>query len=171
MVDNAVNQGFDVYLDQYPYTASQTNLRALIPQWAQAGGEYLLQRIEDPEIRAKIKEEIVERILFDRGGVAINVESTTEQRWDTSLEEKILQKLQFLMALNLLLKMPQKPSLQDYKQGNARAVFHAISDEDVKNIMQHPRASIASDGPMMVFGVGKPHPRSYGTYPRVLGNM
>ena len=35
--------------------------------------------------------------------------------------------------------------------------------------MQHPRASIASDGPMMVFGVGKPHPRSYGTYPRVLG--
>ena len=48
-------------------------------------------------------------------------------------------------------------------------MFHAISDEDVKNIMQHPRASIASDGPMMVFGVGKPHPRSYGTYPRVLG--
>ena len=89
LVDNAVNQGFDVYLDQYPYTASQTSLRALIPQWAQAGGrEMLLQRIEDPEIRAKIKEEIVERILFDRGGGDPKNVVISEAKWDTSLEGK-----------------------------------------------------------------------------------
>ena len=170
LVDNAVNEGFDVYLDQYPYTASQTSLRALIPQWAQAGGrEMLLQRIENPEIRAKIKEEIVERILFDRGGGDPKNVVISEAKWDTSLEGKNLAEITISYGLEPSAENAAETVFKIYKQGNARAVFHAISDEDVKNIMQHPRASIASDGPMMVFGVGKPHPRSYGTYPRVLG--
>tara|TARA_B100001057_G_C22862623_1_gene955186 strand:+ start:1852 stop:3420 length:1569 start_codon:yes stop_codon:yes gene_type:complete len=169
LVDAAVNEGFDVYLDQYPYTASQTSLRALIPQWAQAGGrEMLLQRIEDSEIRAQIKEEIIERILFDRGGGDPKNVVISEAKWDTSLEGKNLAEITISYGLEPSAENAAETVFKIYKQGNARAVFHAISDEDVKNIMRHPRASIASDGPMMIFGEGKPHPRSYGTYPRVL---
>ena len=55
------------------------------------------------------------------------------------------------------------------KGGGATAVYHAINSDDVDKIMQHPMTSIASDGPMTVFGVGSPHPRTYGTFARVLG--
>ena len=56
------------------------------------------------------------------------------------------------------------------KGGGASAVYHAINSDDVDLIMQHPMTSIASDGPMTVFGVGSPHPRTYGTFARVLGS-
>ena len=55
------------------------------------------------------------------------------------------------------------------KGGGASAVYHAINSDDVDKIMQHPMTSIASDGPMTIFGVGSPHPRTYGTFARVLG--
>ena len=56
------------------------------------------------------------------------------------------------------------------KGGGATAVYHAINSDDVDRIMQHPMTSIASDGPITVFGVGSPHPRTYGTFARVLGS-
>jgi len=55
------------------------------------------------------------------------------------------------------------------KGGGASAVYHAINSDDVDLIMQHPMTSIASDGPLTVFNVGSPHPRTYGTFARVLG--
>ena len=55
------------------------------------------------------------------------------------------------------------------KGGGATAVYHAINSDDVDRIMQHPMTSIASDGPITLFNVGSPHPRTYGTYARVLG--
>ncbi|GIR11203.1 MAG: hypothetical protein CM15mP22_6230 [Gammaproteobacteria bacterium] len=123
MVDNAVNQGFDVYLDQYPYTASQTSLRALIPQWAQAGGrEMLLQRIEDPEIRAKLKKKLLKGFYLIVE-VAILKCCNFEAKWDTSLKEKSCRNYNFLWPLNLLLKMPQKPSLRFTNKGMLEQYF------------------------------------------------
>ena len=55
------------------------------------------------------------------------------------------------------------------KGGGASAVYHAINSDDVDLIMQHPMTSIASDGPLTVYNVGSPHPRTYGTFARVLG--
>ena len=53
--------------------------------------------------------------------------------------------------------------------GGASCIFHAIGEEDVKRIMQHPMAMVASDGRLSQPGEGHPHPRGYGTFPRVLG--
>jgi N-acyl-D-aspartate/D-glutamate deacylase len=55
------------------------------------------------------------------------------------------------------------------EQGGCQGVFHAISEEDVVRIMRHPASMIASDGDIIVFGRAAPHPRSYGTFARVLG--
>ena len=68
LVDAARARGVDITIDQYPYTASQTGITAVVPQWAQAGGtQELIARLQDPETRRRIRGEIVYRIEHDRG--------------------------------------------------------------------------------------------------------
>ena len=171
MVDNAINDGVQVSIDQYPYTASQTSIRALIPQWAQAGGRTeLLQRIDDPRTRKLIVDGIIERILFDRGGGHPKNIFISKSSWNTLLEGKNLAELCIERDLE---PSPYNAAMVVFdiiKGGGASAVYHAINSDDVDLIMQHPMTSIASDGPMTVFGVGSPHPRTYGTFARVLGS-
>ena len=171
MVDNAIKDGVQVSIDQYPYTASQTSIRALIPQWAQAGGRIdLLQRIDDPKTRKLIVDEIVERILFDRGGGHPKNIFISKSSWNTSLEGKNLAELCIERGLEPSPYNAAMVVFEIIKGGGASAVYHAINSDDVDLIMQHPMTSIASDGPMTVFGVGSPHPRTYGTFARVLGS-
>ena len=69
LVEEARARGVDVTIDQYPYTASSTGTAGLIPQWAQEGGQKaLVERLDAPEQRAKIKAAVIEKIKFDRGG-------------------------------------------------------------------------------------------------------
>ncbi|MHB1328479.1 MAG: amidohydrolase family protein [Gemmatimonadales bacterium] len=53
--------------------------------------------------------------------------------------------------------------------GNAGMVYHVMDEADVRRIMAHPETMIASDGRITALGDGVPHPRNYGTFPRVLG--
>ena len=171
LVDNAIKDGVQVSIDQYPYTASQTSIRALIPQWAQAGGRIdLLKRIDDPKTRKLIVDEIIERILFDRGGGHPKNIFISKSSWNTSLEGKNLAELCIERDLE---PSPYNAAMVVFdiiKGGGASAVYHAINSDDVDLIMQHPMTTIASDGPITVFGVGSPHPRTYGTFARVLGS-
>jgi len=171
LVDNAIKDGVKVSIDQYPYTASQTSIRALIPQWAQAGGRTdLLQRIEDPNSRKLIIDGIIERILFDRGGGHPKNIFISKSSWNTSLEGKNLAELCIERDLEPSPYNAAMVVFEIIKGGGASAVYHAINSDDVDLIMQHPMTSIASDGPMTVFGIGSPHPRTYGTFARVLGS-
>ena len=171
LVDNAIKDGVQVSIDQYPYTASQTSIRALIPQWAQAGGRTeLLQRIDDPKTRKLIVDGIIERILFDRGGGHPKNIFISKSSWNTSLEGKNLAELCIERNLEPSPYNAAMVVFEIIKGGGASAVYHAINSDDVDLIMQHPMTSIASDGPMTVFGVGSPHPRTYGTFARVLGS-
>ena len=102
LVDNAIKDGVEVSIDQYPYTASQTSIRALIPQWAQAGGRTeLLQRIDDPRTRKLIVDGIIERILFDRGGGHPKNIFISKSSWNTSLEGKNLAELSIERGLEV----------------------------------------------------------------------
>ena len=171
LVDNAIKDGVQVSIDQYPYTASQTSIRALIPQWAQAGGRTeLLQRIDDPRTRKLIVDGIIERILFDRGGGHPKNIFISKSSWNTSLEGKNLAELCIERDLEPSPYNAAMVVFEIIKGGGASAVYHAINSDDVDLIMQHPMTSIASDGPMTVFGIGSPHPRTYGTFARVLGS-
>jgi dihydroorotase/N-acyl-D-amino-acid deacylase len=170
LVDEALKNGVRVSIDQYPYTASQTSIRALIPQWAQAGGrKELLKRINDSDTRQLLIDEIVQRILYDRGGGHPKNIFISKNTWDTSMEGKNLADLCVEKGLE---PTPLNAALivfEIVKGGGASAVYHAINSDDVDLIMQHPMTSIASDGPLTVFNVGAPHPRTYGTFARVLG--
>jgi N-acyl-D-amino-acid deacylase len=170
LVDAARARGVDITIDQYPYTASQTTINALVPQWAQAGGrDELLARIDDPEIRRRIREEIVYRIEHDRGGgdpanVVIGLCT-----WDRSLEGKNLAEILADRGEAVTLAGAADLVLEIILRGGARAIYHAMDEADVERIMQHPATAIGSDGGVSVFGESVPHPREYGTFARVLG--
>ena len=94
MVDEARARGIDVTIDQYPYTASQTGITALIPQWAQEGGEErMIARINSPETRGTVKAAIIDKILYDRGGGDPKNVSISRNPRDRSMEGKNLAQL------------------------------------------------------------------------------
>jgi len=170
MVDEARARGVDITIDQYPYTASQTGITALIPQWAQEGGdEQMIARIDSPETRPVLKAAIVEKILFDRGGGDSKNVFISRNTWDRSMEGKNLAQLSEERGMEPTPENAAEVVFDIVKGGGATAVYHAIDSADVDRIMRHPTTAIGSDGPLGVFGVGAPHPRQYGTFARVLG--
>ena len=171
LVDQARERGIDITIDQYPYTASQTGINALIPQWAQEGGRVrMLERIESPETRAAIKNEVVLKILYDRGGGDPKNIFISRNSWDPSMTGKNLAELTVEAGMNPTPENASEVVFEILKGGGATAVYHAINTDDVDRIMQHPVTAIGSDGPVGIFGEGTPHPRQYGTFARVLGH-
>ena len=170
LVDEARKRGVDVTIDQYPYTASQTSINALIPQWAQAGGrEEMLSRINSAETYSTIKNEVVAKILYDRGGGDPKNVFISRNSWDPDMAGKNLAELAIDAGLEPTPENAADVVFDIIRGGGATAVYHAIGPEDVDRIMLHPATAIGSDGPVGVFGEGAPHPRQYGTFARVLG--
>jgi N-acyl-D-amino-acid deacylase len=170
LVEEARARGVDVTIDQYPYTASSTGTASLIPQWAQEGGQKaLLERLDAPQQRARIKEVVIERIKLDRGaGDPANV-VMANCAWDKSLAGKSLADITRARGREVNFENAAETLLEIQHSGGCQAVFHAISEEDVERIMKYPFTMVGSDGEIPQFGVGAPHPRSYGTFVRVLG--
>lgn len=170
MVDEARARGIDITIDQYPYTASQTGITALIPQWAQEGGrEQMLARINSQETNRTIKDEVVAKILYDRGGGDPKNVFISRNSWDPDMAGKNLAELTIEAGMEPTPENAAEVVFDIVRGGGATAVYHAIGPEDVDRIMQHPATAIGSDGPIGVFGEGAPHPRQYGTFARVLG--
>ncbi len=170
LVDEARARGVDVTIDQYPYTASSTGTASLIPQWAQEGGQKaLVERLDAPAQRAKIKAIVVENIKFDRGGGDPANVVMANCAFDKSLAGKSLADITKARGRQVTIENAAETLLEIQHSGGCQAVFHAIDEADVERIMKYPFTMIGSDGEIPQFGVGAPHPRSYGTFARVLG--
>lgn len=170
MIDEARRRGVDVTLDAYPYTASSTGTAALFPQWALSGGAKALEeRLSAPESRAKIRAEIVRRIVEDRGG---GDSSNVVLAWcgfDASLAGKSLADLARARGLAASAENAADIAIELQRKGGCSAVYHAISEEDVERVLAYRWTMVASDGGVVAPGEGAPHPRNYGTFARVLG--
>ena len=170
MIAEARARGVDVSIDQYPYTASSTGIGALLPQWAQEGKrEDVLRRLHDPATRARIKTEAIYNIRNNRGGGDPKNVVIARCAWDASLEGKNLAEISKLRGRSASIEDGAETAMELVEKGGASAIFHAINEEDVMRIMRDPLTMIASDGGVEVMGRGAPHPRSYGTFARVLG--
>lgn len=170
MVDKARVRGLNVVMDQYPYNASYTGISVLIPSWARAGGnKTFIQRLENKNLRDSIKKGIIYNILNDRGGDDLNRVQFAKVKWMPELEGKTLKYWCELKGLAPTLENGAELVIEAQSLGGASCVFHAMDEGDVINIMKHPQTMIASDGRLVKFGDGHPHPRWYGTFPRVLG--
>lgn len=171
MVDEARARGVDVTIDQYPYTASSTSIQAaLLPAWASEGGrERMLERLKDAATRSKIRAETIRLIKEERGGGDPNNVQIAACEWDPSLAGKRLSEVTIGRKLEPTVENAADTALWTVEQGECLAIFHAINEQDLQRILQHPTTMIASDGSIPIYGHASPHPRSYGTFVRVLG--
>lgn len=171
LVDQARARGVDITIDQYPYTASQTSINALLPQWSQEGGEAeLANRLRDAATRQRIKDGIVYNILNNRGGGDPKNVFIAACSWNPSLAGKNLAQIARERGLEATAVNGAEVTLDIVEKGGARAIYHAMSEVDVERIMKHPATAIGSDGGISIFGRDVPHPRQYGTFARVLGH-
>ncbi len=175
MMEEARRRGVDVACDVYPYAASSTTLTACFPPWAHRGGlRSLLERLRDPGAREEIR-----RSIFEDGGwenflrqgnwSRIRVSGVKSEKnrelVGRDLEEiaRIRGKDPFDALCNLVLE----------EEGDVSMVVFEMDPGDVAFVLAHRLSCVGSDGvclaPRGILGEGKPHPRSYGTFPRVLG--
>ena len=174
MIEEANSEGLDVMCDQYPYTASWTKLTATLPNWVKAGGvSVLVERLRDEEVRNRLRKEIEEGLPGWSNhvkGCGWDKIMISQVKYDTALEGKTIAQIAkeraadpFTVLFDILVT----------EEAAVRAVYFTMSEDDVINVMKHPRTVIGSDGiavaPHGDLGKGKPHPRFYGTFPRLIG--
>lgn len=170
LIDEARARGIDVTMDQYPYAASSTTIQsALLPQWAMEGGiKQAAIRVKDPAERAKIRAETTRLIMTERGGGDPKNVQIVQCTWDESLNGKNLSQVTQARGREPTPENAAETVMWMIENGGCRGVFHAIGEEDIDRILRHPATMIASDGEVAT-GRGAIHPRSYGTFARVLG--
>jgi len=178
-IEAARARGVDVAADQYPYTAGGTGLEATIPSWVFDGGpDSVKARIARPDVRSRLKEQLVTgddgwfNIVEASGGweniVLVNARNADNARFEG------------MNLADIGMVWGKEPAdaawdLVAQGQGRVMAIFHMMSEDDVAWAMQRPWVSIGSDAgaaltPGVTDGLGLPHPRSYGTFPRVLAH-
>jgi N-acyl-D-amino-acid deacylase len=168
LVEKFRREGVDVVVDQYPYDRSSTNLGTTLPSWALADGEEAIQkRLADPETRRKIIAEMIAD-ANQRGYTSYSYATVAGFKPDPSYEGKNISEINLLKGRPETIESEAETILEMLAQGGAQMVFHSMGEEDVERILRHPFTAVASDGGVREFGVGVPHPRSYGTNARVL---
>lgn len=173
LVDAARAEGLDVMADVYPYTASSTMLRTLLPDWALEGGiPAMLERLRDPDARARIRKELEAPdpggSLLDRIGWEHIMIAYCARRKDAEGR-----RLSEIAAARGTDPIDAVFELLVDEGGGATMILFQLDEADLRRALVHPQVMIGSDGsalaPYGELGAGKPHPRSYGTFPRVLG--
>lgn len=171
MVDSARTLGIDVMLDQYPYTASFTDISILIPAWSMAGGQQaFVKRTQNEELKERILEGIEYNIIHDRGGGDLDRVQLASTPWDPSLAGKTLKFWAQREGMEPNAENGARLVLQAQLEGGAKAIYHAMDEDDLQRILKHPQTMIGSDGFLTEPGNSWAHPRFYGTYPRILGH-
>lgn len=170
MVDSARADGIDVMADQYPYTATSTGLGVLVPAWAREGGDSAFaRRTRDPALRDSIRAGVVWNILNDRGGGDLRRVQFSRVAWMPELEGRTLHDWATDRGLAPTPEHGADLVIEGELRGGASMIYHVLDEGDVERIMAYPWTMIGSDGRLSRPGEGHPHPRAYGTFPRVLG--
>ncbi len=171
LLESARQNGVEVLADAYPYTAYSTGLTVYLKSWALEGTSAdLMKRLKDPETRARIRTELVAHIPTEPGSFDLIVVSSVlseKNRFTVGKNLAEIGETWKMEAVDAMLRLLEE------EQGNVSIVGHGMSPENVRLVLSHPLVMIGSDGSTMAprgkMGQTRPHPRSYGAYPRVLG--
>lgn len=168
MIEAARKEGIEVTIDQYPYTASSTSISTLIPDEILADGQDSIKaRLQRSEVKKYVVSSILER-LKKRKLKHLSYAVVANYPPDTTYNGKSIEQINLAKGRKHKAKYEAETVIELMMNGGASAVFHGMSEEDVKRIMQYPFNMIASDASIRVLGAGMPHPRGYGTNARVL---
>jgi len=170
MVAEARKRGVDVTLDQYPYIASATGLTAILPGWAHEGGpKALLERLKNPSTSEELKK-VVAQVQDHSDGWSKMLITSVKTEKNRFCEGKRISEIARIWGVS-----PAEAAFRLLVEENLEVGYarFGMCEEDVKTVMASPFVMIGSDssctaidGPL---SKGKPHPRTYGTFPRVLG--
>jgi N-acyl-D-amino-acid deacylase len=171
LIDAARADGLDVMADVYPYTASSTSLRTLLPDWVLEGGiDAMLARLGDASVRARIRHDLMgSSAILTRGiGWEDIMVAYTPSRPDAEGR-----RLSEIAAASSQDPLDAAIELIGAEHGKGSMILFQLDEADLHRALRHPHVMIGSDGSSLAtegeMAAGKPHPRSYGTFPRVLG--
>lgn len=169
LFDAARDRGVDITADQYPYDAGNTMLSAVLPPWVKGDGpQKLLEHIKDPEIRDRMKRDIEEWRI--EGWENQPARTGWENIVVTNLSRPENEELGGMNLAEIAADRDEHPldvacDLLISENLSVSIIVEAMDIDDVENIMTHEHVGIGTDG---LFGAA-PHPRTYGSYPRILG--
>ncbi len=167
-MSRARRAGRDVTFDRYPYLAYQTGLSNLFPLWSRDGGEEaFVKRLADSSLTARLTEAVEAKVALIGGWDRVMVSSVSADA-DRSAEGKRISELgpgdHYRLTVGLL----------ERNGGDVGMVGFAMSEDNLERILKHPHVMVASDGGAVALEGparrGHPHPRSLGSFPRVLGH-
>jgi len=171
LIDKTRSDGQSLACDQYPYTAASTGLSTMLPDWFFGHEGGIVRRLQNNELRTRVRGEILEMVkngasrVSDFSAVVVAQSSSQPDYAGMNLVEIGEREAKDPVDAMLDLLVADK--------ARTLAVFFAISEEDMFQIMRHPAVAIGSDG--IFTGIhgkedhSKPHPRYFGTFPRVAG--
>jgi N-acyl-D-aspartate/D-glutamate deacylase len=167
LIDKARDEGLDVAADIYPYVAGSANLSQLLPEWAQDGGTpEIVARLGDESVRRAILADWQTSLFFGWDEVEIVLADPGMEDLIGLTVEAIGRERRIDPALAML-------DLVRDTENRAIMVAYGRSEDDLRAVLQHPATSIGSDSlamdPHGPSGIGRPHPRNFGCYPRFLG--
>lgn len=169
LIEAARREGYDVTIDQYPYTASSTNLGIRLPDWALAGGpDSMKTRIADPALHKKIVDEMMAQ-LKEHGYKNYSYAVVANHAADTTLNGKNISEINKLKGRKPKAKEEAETILDLMVAGNAQMVYHGMNEDDVRYFIKYPFNMVGADAGVPTLGKNMPHPRAYGTNARVLG--
>ncbi len=169
LIESAIDRGLDLSCDRYPYLAGNTGLQAVLPNRVFEGGvELQIERLRNRETRRGIKEDMLKEMIPDAWDKVVISEVISDKNKD--LEGKSVKEGAgirgsdvFDFIFDLLVE----------ERTEVDALFFSMSEENLHRILLKPYIMIGSDsgaraayGPL---GRGRPHPRTFGTFPRILG--
>lgn len=167
-IETAIADGVEVAADRYPYTAAQTDLDIILPDWAiQGGAEAELARLADPEIRKKIREEVLEgRGEFGFSTVMIgSVENPDFHRFKGMKVDDAAREMG-MEPVDALLHIIEQDKLR------TGGIFFGMCEENMWRILAQPWVMIGCDAslraPDGILSKDHPHPRAYGSFTKLL---
>jgi N-acyl-D-aspartate/D-glutamate deacylase len=175
-IEKANASGVRVSATMYPYAAGGTGLAATLPLWVQEGGrDKMLERLTDPSIRARARQEIETKL---DGWENLLMATTFEGIQIASLPRELDQSIVGKRLSEVAGERKMDPwevyfQLLIESGGRIGALYHMMSEADVATGLQYSKVTIGTDSSALrtegVLAQGAPHPRSFGTFPRVLG--
>ena len=170
LLEKARAEGIDVHYDRYPYAAYATGLQSLFPSWARAGStSAFLKRLEDPGTAPAIEAYTRDKIamLGSWNTIQITTTATQANAWAKGGRLGDLAKERgeepYALTKRLIIE----------EEAGVGIIGFGMSEENTARLVTHPLGIACSDGgsyaPYGPLSSGRPHPRVYGTYPRILG--
>lgn len=166
LIEEYARRGYDFSADAYPYAASSTSLEALLPAWVREGGyEKMVEKLKKPELLNELKSFLMrygipEEMHSDWDKIRVSYSENHPEVLGKNIEE--ISRIWGVEPVDAIVRL----LVED--EGLTNVVMHTMNEDDVVKAVSHPLVAIGSDGSVMRFGEGVPHPRNYGTFPRVI---